>query len=1586
MISQGLKRFENSDSVLVVNWLINEMEQSEADQLKNSSVVILETEVKPSFLPFCRVRLNIKKRKQQKVKNTSKISIRSSQISEAMISELNSNDSFSYQYINYESGSPSERVNQPEPRALQARNLGFKIKRPNLQNVKMPQIIKNEDEGSQFNSELFRCTEKDYATQPFNSHRSGRLTSDFGTKKGGLVNYSSNNRHQQLSGLIDDFHLEFDERRENERASIMNEELVARNCKLVDEIYLLRELISLFGIKFDLPAGYLNIRERIPEIKDKLERFVNVEEKFKELQHEHAKILDRLKQQDEIFAQSFPEIDPKQHLRSNFTARRSDAGFNQSDFSFQKSNKGNEELQTLTTKLSECQDELFKSQNAFEALKKKAEMSQILYRQKIMALEDSFREQVACLKQTSSMISNDLGTFHELFIIMSRIRLLEKTKTLKIKKMEVIQTANDELRKLLRSTSLRNIEPVEVTPLELRHSDLYETYKRNDNFDESDIVHEEDEVETKKFPRIHKLIEKITLGSHFSIKDSQEKLIHLNAQIQLLRQTFTSQLEKHKTKIQSLEQERSKLQFQNKNLLTELHILDEKAHMLISEKELLEEQLRVKDDFEEKFKELQLNYKLLENKFELMNSFKELGNHTFGNEEDKLKISEFSSGGERRLTKNIGLNGTIDEVEESQEDVESQLFQSKNHRSIGQSVLTTSVVNKRAITRNLTISPNYNYAFEILHASETDKSLKQQSLVLRSSKHEELDSPSMRIQSKLQKSHFMVNESPIEPEIAKLSNPGKKKLFDKNEILRSISELPRSLKSSQKQLERVEPKPRATRDFEKLFKAIQDTKSKLNMFSATRFAQLVTKVTQFEVAATQKLASVSKKIHSLKVFTKKTGHYNEYYEADLHRQMDSLGHLKLVPHISDLKQPADLLKKHNNFKPSKRSTADKVSSSDKIKLVSKSIAVPTVGSLFESRGKSKSQKSLRARRQTGDSANLGEYEDQAFKELMNTFAKNRIEAQASSKEQQQVSDIMPQFANLNIFKGKSVQDFESEGSDHDKEVTQVLKVEPKNIFTTEEASPQLSTQKENEQLSKDKPDKNVYLNSICSDMEETTQPLGYESFKPRVSSGVLLHSIKQESKQEFLDKINLLENQIKEYEYTMNQLKTEIRDLEETLLQSSTRNNKLSSIVNDSYKIAFEALSQDSPNAAMFQPEDLPSMTETLCKNQINLREILQTQNDEITQLKKEMYYFATTLQNQSIDKGTANNQSAVLIKNMSQNESRLQRASFDESYNRSARQNEEAMNDIDSVRSSMRPSYIQFDRRTIDSVLENKIPNGCVDLIKSCLNAANKRESFDEFKYRQGKIQESFGEIVSALIQMLHQNTLYLNSISERIERSRETKEQDDLNIGTHRTTEPVISKIMNVISNNESVKDIIEFIEGTLDALIKEFIEFKRDHSSKSQQKIRDDRGYESLGFEVQGVPNNTLSDQYASHHLELIELNELSSPHRLTGTESNARVTALLGYSQSRETDNNHDENQRARTTNVLDRVRQGGHIMPNQEISELVLPRKDDLNDLEKAYELLLNIVFQFKQIIDADDLTAEQKLTELYEISDEINQL
>jgi len=406
----------------------------------------------------------------------------------------------------------------------------------------------------------------------------------------------------------------------------------------------------------------------------------------------------------------------------------------------------------------------------------------------------------------------------------------------------------------------------------------------------------------------------------------------------------------------------------------------------------------------------------------------------------------------------------------------------------------------------------------------------------------------------------------------------------------------------------------------------------------------------------------------------------------------------------------------------------------------------------------------------------------------------------------------------------------------------------------------------------------------------------------------------------------------------------------------------------------------------MFQPEDLPSMTETLCRNQVNLREILQTQNDEIAQLKKEMIYFATTLQNQSIDKGTAINQSALMMKNVSQSESRFQRGSLDESYNPSVRQNDDAINDLDSVRSSMRPSYIQFDRHTNDSVLEAKVPNGCVDLIKSYLNPPDKRESFDEFKHRQEKIKETFSEIVSALIQMLHQNSHYLNAISERIERRRDTRDQEDLNPSTFRTTEPTICKITNVISNNESVKDIIEFIERMLDALIKEFIDFKRDYFARGQQRAREDRGYESLGFEVRGAQQDLNSAQYASQHLEFVELDEMSSPHRLTQTESNTRVTALLGYSQSRDADHHNDESKRARTTNVLDKVRQGGHIMPNQEISELVLPRKDELNDFEKAYEVLLNIVFQFKRIMDAEDLNVEQKLAELYEMSEDINNL
>jgi hypothetical protein len=1562
------------------------MEQSEADQLRNSSVVILETEAKPSFLPFCRVRLNIKKRKPQKPKNTSKISIRSSQISEAMMSELNSNDSFSYQYVNYESSSPSERVLQPDPVSKQARNLGFKVKRPNIQNVNLPQIIKNEEERSQYNSELFRCAEKDYATQPFNSHRSGRLTTDFGSKKVSLVNYSSSQRRPETTAFIDDEQLEFDERRENERASVMNEELVVRNCKLIDEIYLLRELISLFGVKFDLPAGYLNIRERIPEIREKLEHFVNIEEKFKALQHESAKTLERLKQQEEFLGQFGFEGDDQKVLRSNFDFRKFESAINKSDASFQKSNKINDELQTLTTKLSECQDDLFKSQNALESLKKKSEMNQILDRQKIMALEDSFREQIESLRQSSSKINNELGTFHEFFIIMSRIRLLEKTKTLKIKKMEVIQTANEELRKLLRSTSMRNIEAADVVPLELRHSDLYETVKRGGNLDESDLAQESHETETKKFPSMHRLLERLAVGSDFSIKESQEKLIHLNAQIQLLRETFTSQLEKHRAKIQNLEQEKSKLQFQNKNLLMELHILDEKAHVLISEKELLEEQLRAKDDSDEKYKELQLNYKMLENKLELMNSFKELGGNAYGNEEDKLKLSEFSSGGERRLTKNIGLNGTIDEIEESQEDAESQLFQSKQYRSGGYSVLATSVIHKRALIRTLAVTVNYSYVFEPLNAQETDRSSKQCSQVLRSSKQEEIDSPSMRNPSKLQKSRFMISESPMQPEVTKSSNPGKKKLFDKNEILRSISELPKSLKSSQKQLERSEQKARTTKDFDRLTKTIQKAKGRIELLSESRIDRLLAKVTQFEVRATQRLAAISEQIHRLKMIPHGNNDYNEYYGNELHRQMDSLGHLKLVPQICDLKQPSGHHKNKSGLHPLKRNTLDQINSPAKMKLVSKSIAVPTVNSLFESRGKSKSQKSLRAKRQTVDSATKEEIDDKNFKELMNNFVQYKKETLANGTYDHHVPDIMPQFANLNIFKGKSVQDFESEGSQNDKEVPQTLKVEPRNIFTAGEASPHFSTHKENDQLSKEKLDHNVYLNSICSDAEEPTQPLGYDSFKPRISSGALLHSMKQESNQEFVEKITLLENRVKEYEYTMSQLKTEIRDLEETLLQTNTRNKKLTSIVDNSYKIAIETLSQDSPNAGMFQPDDLPAMTETLCRNEVNLREILQTQNEEIDQLKKELYYFATTLQNQSIDKENGTSPSVVLMRSISQNESRFNRPSFNESYAQSAR-HEEVLNEIESARSSMRPTNMHHDRETFERLFGSKVADKSVQIITSCLQAPNKRESFDEFKMRQDKIKKSFGEIVDIVYTKLNQNTYYYNSILGCVASAQDGYDHDENIGGTDRTYDPGVSAIVGeAIANNESIMNIIEFIERTIEALLKEFIEFKREQSSRIHQKIREEKGYESLGFEVQGVQKNLHSDHYASNNLELIELNELSSPHRLTETESNTRVTALLGYSHSRETDHYRDDTQRARTTNVLDRVRQGGHIMPNQEISELVLPRKDDMNDFEKSYELLLNIVFHFKRIIDAEDLNIEQKLTELYEMSEEINQL
>jgi len=139
--------------------------------------------------------------------------------------------------------------------------------------------------------------------------------------------------------------------------------------------------------------------------------------------------------------------------------------------------------------------------------------------------------------------------------------------------------------------------------------------------------------------------------------------------------SFKSKLEKLKTKnaekskqMKNLQNEITDVKFINGNLLKELQILSNNQQLLSREKDQLEEQLRHKEELEEKNKDLFITVKLLEEKLEMSNSLREMAEQKYQTIEDNdQNFDKFPKGPQEIYPHDFNFHrhlGTIDENEE----------------------------------------------------------------------------------------------------------------------------------------------------------------------------------------------------------------------------------------------------------------------------------------------------------------------------------------------------------------------------------------------------------------------------------------------------------------------------------------------------------------------------------------------------------------------------------------------------------------------------------------------------------------------------------------------------------------------------------------------------------------------------------------------------------------------------------------------------------------------------------------------------------------------------------------------------------
>lgn len=120
--------------------------------------------------------------------------------------------------------------------------------------------------------------------------------------------------------------------------------------------------------------------------------------------------------------------------------------------------------------------------------------------------------------------------------------------------------------------------------------------------------------------------------------------------------------------VKNLQDEINDVKFINGNLLKELQILSNNQQLLSREKDQLDEQLRQKEELEEKNKELLITVKMLEEKLEMSNSLREMAEQKYQTIDDnEQNFEKFPKGPQEMFGHDFNFHrhlGTIDENEE----------------------------------------------------------------------------------------------------------------------------------------------------------------------------------------------------------------------------------------------------------------------------------------------------------------------------------------------------------------------------------------------------------------------------------------------------------------------------------------------------------------------------------------------------------------------------------------------------------------------------------------------------------------------------------------------------------------------------------------------------------------------------------------------------------------------------------------------------------------------------------------------------------------------------------------------------------